>query len=916
MNRKNEGQPEKYYHQTVPEVEQALHTSLVSGLTSTEAEKRLQRIGPNQLKEGAKRAVWQMLLDQFKDALIIILLLSAGISVLLGEATDAIVISIIVILNATLSVIQEYRAEKSMDALKKMAVPESIVIREGMPEKINSTQLVPGDIVLLETGAYIPADLRLAEAVDLSIKEAVLTGESNPVEKTAKELPYKEEISLGDRLNMAYMSTEITTGRGKGIVIATGMETEIGAIADMLQQQKKEPTPLQKKLNQVGKNLGVIILFIIAIVVLVGCLRGIPFFDMFLTGISLAVAAVPEGLPAVVTIVLAIGVQQMIKKNALIRRLPSVETLGATTVICSDKTGTLTQNEMTVQKLVLIDREIEVEGVGYQPSGQFCQNNQPISPASINGDKTISLLLKAAALCNNAYLKQNEGNKQWEIMGDPTEGALLVVARKAGYQKEFLDKEYPRLKELPFDSDRKRMSTIHETPDGTRLLLVKGAIDQIVDRCVQYSNNEVELSWSDAILKKVFAQNNKLTISALRVLALAYRELTTDEENIIKQNQKLDFEKTESGLIFLGLIAMADPPRLEAKEAVQKCQKAGIRPVMITGDFPLTAQAIAEQIGIYQTGDRIITGLELEKMSQQELEKVVMKTSIFARVSPRHKMRIVQALQQNNQIVAMTGDGVNDAPALKESDIGIAMGITGTDVAKEAADMILTDDNFSSIVSAVEEGRKIYQNIQKFFRFLLSCNLGEILIIFIAILIGLPRPLLPIQILWVNLVTDGLPALALGMDSAEKDIMTQPPRNPNQGIFSGKMGFNIFSQGFFIGLITLFIFYYGYSRYSLMVGETMAFATLSLSQLAQSLNSRSDKFSLFSLGIFSNSYLILAITASALLQLGVMVIPFLQSVFEVTSLTLAQWLIVVLISLTPIPFVEILKKLKLTYNAR
>ena len=905
-----ENQTNKYYLKTALEAEKELNTSLKVGLSSSEVKQRLEKIGPNQLKEGKKRTVWHMLIDQFKDVLIIILLASAVISVLLGEVTDAIVIGIIVILNAILSVLQEYRAEKSLDALKKMTVPETLVMRDGKQKKIKSTQLVPGDLVLLESGDRIPADLRLVEVTDLSIQEAILTGESEPAEKTNREIVSKEEIPLGDRLNIAYMGTTVIAGRGRGIVVATGMDTEMGQIASMLQEQKKELTPLQKKLNQVGKNLGIIILFVIAIVVLLGCLRGIPFFDMFLTGISLAVAAVPEGLPAVVTIVLALGVQQMIKKNAIIRRLPAVETLGATTVICSDKTGTLTQNQMTVQKLVLVDREIEVEGVGYQPFGQFRQNNQYIQPSD---DQAISLLLKAATLCNNSYLKQNEENNQWEIIGDPTEGALVVVAAKAGYQKEGLENKYPRLRELPFDSERKRMSTVHRTPEGNEILFVKGAPDQIIERCSSFRSNSKEKAWSQSLKGKIAEQNKKLASEALRVLAVAYREINSQEKEYIKENKKLNIEKTESELTFLGLVAMIDPPRKEAKEAVKTCRKAGIRPIMITGDYSLTAQAIADQIGIYQLGDRIITGSELEKMPQEELEKVVMKTTIFARVSPRHKMRIVHALQKNNQVVAMTGDGVNDAPALKESDIGIAMGITGTDVSKEAADMILTDDNFSSIVSAVQEGRKIYQNIQKFIRYLLSCNLGEILTIFVAILIGLPRPLLPIQILWVNLVTDGLPALALGLDPAEKDVMIQPPRNPKEGIFSGKMGFNIFSQGIFIGIITLIAFYYGYSQYSLVVGETMAFGTLSFTQLWQSLNSRSDKFSIFRLGIFSNRYLVLAILGSGILQLMVMLVPFLQSVFQVTALTFSQWLVVILISLTAIPYVELLKKLKLTY---
>ncbi len=910
INVENENQIKEYYLKPVTEIEQELSTSITKGLAFAQAEQLLEKIGPNQLKEGKKRTVWHMLLDQFKDVLIIILLASAVIAVLLGEATDAIVIGIIVILNALLSVVQENRAEKSLDALKRMTVPEALVIRDGKRKKIKSTQLVPGDIVLLEVGDRIPADLRLVEVTDLSIQESILTGESEPVEKTNQMIDNQGEVPLGDRLNMAYMGTTAIAGRGRGLVIATGMNTEIGHIAGMLQEQKKEPTPLQRKLNQVGKNLGIIILSVIVVVVLLGYLRGIPFFDMFLTGISLAVAAVPEGLPAVVTIVLALGVQQMSKKNAIIRRLPAVETLGATTVICSDKTGTLTQNEMTVRKLVFPEREIEVDGAGYQPLGQFRQENTLIQP---DEDETISFLLKAVTLCNNSYLRQIEGKEQWEIVGDPTEGALVVAGAKAGYQKEELENRYPRLRELLFNSERKRMSTIHRTPEGKEILFSKGAPEQILARCNSFRSNSKVLPLSQSQKEKIIEQNNRLALEALRVLAVAYREIGPQERENIVQKDKLDVDKMESGLTFLGLIAMIDSPREEAIDAVKICRRAGIRPVMITGDYKLTAQVIAEQLNIYRPGDRIITGSELEKMSQEELEEVVMKTTVFARVSPRHKMRIVLALQKNNQVVAMTGDGVNDAPAIKKSDIGIAMGITGTDVTKEAADMVLVDDNFSSIVSAVEEGRKIYQNIQKFIQYLLSCNLGEILTIFVAILIGLPRPLLPIQILWVNLVTDGLPALALGLDPAEKNVMRRPPRDPKEGIFSGKMGFNISSQGLFIGIITLIAFYYGYSKYSLDVGEAMAFGTLSFSQLWHSLNIRSNRFSIFRQGIFSNHYLVWAIITSGLLQLAVMLIPFLQSVFQVVTLSPFQWVLLILISLTPIPYVEILKRLKLTH---
>ncbi|MDD5014651.1 MAG: calcium-transporting P-type ATPase, PMR1-type [Atribacterota bacterium] len=895
----------KYYQQSIDEVVKYSETDLKTGLSSPEVKKRLDEIGPNQLEGKKSRTPWDMFLGQFKDVLVLILLISALVSFFLGEVSDAIVIAIILILNAALGVAQEYKAEKSLAALKKLTTPNALVIRNGKQARIKATQLVPGDIVLLESGDHIPADLRLTMVTNLKIQEAILTGESVPVEKKS-ELINKENISLGDQNNLAFMGTAVISGRGRGIVVATGMKTEMGQIAKMLEEQKQEETPLQKKLNQVGKKLGLIILIVVGFVVLLGYLRGIEFFEMFLIGISLAVAAVPEGLPAVVTIVLALGVQRMIKKHVIVRRLPAVETLGATTVICSDKTGTLTQNQMTVRKLVLPEKNIEVEGEGYQPVGKFYQTGQEIQPQA---DSDLSLLLKGAVLCNNAELQKNNDNEQWEIIGDPTEGALVVTAAKAGYDKEKLEEDYPRVNEFPFDSDRKQMSTIHQTADGNQIIFVKGAPDQVVDYCEYYQKNGSKEEMGESVKNKVLSQNRELAQEALRVLAIAYRFV--DKENLDEIKKIKDAEKE---LIFLGLMAMIDPPHKEAIESVKICLRAGIHPIMITGDYSLTAKAIAAELGIYRSGDRVITGNDLEKMSQSELEEAVKNTTIFARVSPRHKRRIISALQKNKQVVAMTGDGVNDAPALKESDIGIAMGIAGTDVTKEASDMILTDDNFSSIVAAVEEGRKIYQNIKKFIHYLISCNLGEIIAIAGAILIGLPSPLIPIQILWVNLVTDGLPALALGLDPTEEDIMRRPPRDPNKGIFSGKMGFNIFSQGIFIGFLALCAFYLGLTFYSLDIARTMAFATLSFSQLSQSLNSRSEKYSIFKIGLFTNLYLIMAIFISGLLQYIVISMAPLQVFFKTVPLALNQWWIIIILSLSPIIYVELLKLMKLTYK--
>ena len=895
----------KCYQQSVDEVVKYSETDLKIGLSAPEVKKRLDKVGLNRLEEKKGRTPWDMFVGQFKNVLVLILLIAALVSFILGEVSDAIVIAIILILNATLGVVQEYKAEKSLAALKKMVAPAALVIRDGRHTRIEAAQLVPGDVVLLESGDRIPADLRLYRVTNLKIQEAVLTGESVPVEKKS-ELIDKEDVSLGDRNNLAFMGTAVISGRGRGIVVATGMETEMGQIAGMLEEQKQEDTPLQKQLNQVGKKLGLIILIVVGLVVLLGYLRGIPFFEMFLTGISLAVAAVPEGLPAVVTVVLALGVQKMTKKHVIVRRLPAVETLGATTVICSDKTGTLTQNQMTVRKLVLPGKNIEVEGEGYQPIGKFYQTGQEIQPQI---DPDLSLLLKGAVLCNNAELQKNNDNEQWEIIGDPTEGALVVTAAKAGYDKEKLEEDYPRVNEFPFDSDRKQMSTIHQTNGGNHIIFVKGAPDQVISYCKYYQKNGIIEEMGESIRNKVLSQNRELAQEALRVLAIAYRFV--DKENLDEIKEIKDAEKE---LIFIGLMAMIDPPRKEAIESVKTCLRAGIHPIMITGDYSLTAKAIATEIGIYHSGDRIIAGDDLEKMSQSELEEAVENTTIFARVSPRHKRRIVRALQKRNQVVAMTGDGVNDAPALKESDIGVAMGIAGTDVTKEAAEMILTDDNFASIVGAVEEGRKIYENIKKFIHYLISCNLGEIIAIAGAILIGLPSPLIPIQILWVNLVTDGLPALALGLDPTEEDIMRRSPRDPNAGIFSGKMGFNIFSQGIFIGLITLVAFYLGVSFYSLEIARTMAFATLAFSQLSQSLNSRSEKYSIFKIGLFSNPHLTLAILISGCLQLLVILIVSLQVIFKTVFLTLDQWWVVIILSLSPILYVELLKLMKLTYK--
>jgi P-type Ca2+ transporter type 2C len=892
-----------WYRKSVSTIVEEINTDLQKGLNTEEINERLNIYGQNRLKEKKGRSPLQMFFDQFKNVLVIILLISAVVSAFLGETGDAVIITIILILNSTMGVIQEYKAEKSLAALKEMTAPDALVLRDGKQQQIMASELVPGDIVLLEAGDYVPADLRLFSSIDLKTEESVLTGESFPVEKTI-DIINQDKAPLGDQKNLAFMGTAVTYGNGRGIVIATGMETEMGQIAEMLGKEDREPTPLQQRLDRMGKKLGLLTLFIVIIVIIAGLFRGMGFLDMFMTGISLAVAAVPEGLPAVVTIVLALGVQRMINKHAIIRHLPAVETLGATTIICTDKTGTLTQNQMTVKSIYLPGKNIEVGGEGYKPEGEFflASTDKKINPEK---EDDLSLLLKAATLCNNAELYFNDEKNNWNIIGDPTEGALIVTAAKAGLQKAQLEINYSRIKEFPFDSSRKLMSTINLTPEQKKLVLAKGAPDEILKICTLYRYKGENKPLDEEMRKEVLSQNEAYASNALRVLAVACKDFEDKEE--------YQLEKVENNLTFIGLMAMIDPPRQEVNSSVQTCKQAGIKPIMITGDYPVTARTIATELGIYNQGDRIITGSELEEMPQDELEKAVLETTVFARVSPRHKSRIVNAFKQNKQIVAMTGDGVNDAPALKESNIGVAMGITGTDVSREAADMVLTDDNFASIVAAVGEGRAIYQNIKKFIRFLLSCNIGEILALFIAIIIGLPRPLIPIQILWVNLVTDGLPALALGVDPAAHDLMQRPPRDPDEGIFAGKTGFNIISQGLYIGFITLISFVIGLSYYSLPVAQTMAFGTLSLSQLWHSFNSRSERYSIFKIGFFSNKYLLLAITISGVLQLVVMILPSLQQLFKVTPLSGVQWLILILISASPICFVELLKKLGLTY---
>ncbi|WP_027363649.1 calcium-transporting P-type ATPase, PMR1-type [Desulfotruncus alcoholivorax] len=870
------------------------------GLSDREARTRLERVGPNMLEKGPDIAMWQMFLNQFKDFMVLVLLAATAISGFLGEWSDAITISIIVLLNAVLGVMQEYRAERSMEALRELTAPEARVLRGGLEKKIPAAELVPGDIVILEAGDRVPADIRLTHTVDIEAVEATLTGESTPVRKHTRTL--ERQAGPADTGNMAFMGTVLTRGRGQGIVVATGMATEMGQIAGMIREAENEPTPLQRRLAQLGKGLITFCLGVCALVVLVGIQRGEPVYQMFLVGVSLAVAAIPEGLPAIVTVALAIGVQRMIRRNAIIRRLPAVETLGCATFICSDKTGTLTQNEMTVRRVYVAGGWLEVTGEGYDPKGKFTGRLQESSVADFNK------MMQIAALCNNSVLLRNNisigglfrknGGKNsvaWQINGDPTEGALMVMAAKAGFWREKLEKQDLRLAEIPFDSERKRMTVICGDKNGKKEALVKGAPDVVLGLCTHYLKEGRPVPLDNRERAIILAANSDMAENALRVLGLAYRELPAGFN--VKEAGPAEVERN---LVFAGLAGMIDPPRPAAISAVHTCRRAGIKVAMITGDHQLTARSVAREMGIAGRDGRTLTGEEIEKLSDEELARLAENTHVYARVSPRHKLRIVKALKANGHVVAMTGDGVNDAPAVKEADIGISMGITGTDVTREASSMVLADDNFSSIVAAVEEGRGIYENIRKFIRYLLSCNVGEVLVMFLAVLGGLPLPLLPIQILWMNLVTDGLPAMALGVDPVDGNIMRRPPRDPGESIFAHGLGLRILGSGSFIAMLTLLVFWYAFMEgRNLDFSRTMAFNTLVFLQLFYVFACRSEHASIREIGLFTNPHLVGAVLISMLLQVSVTYLPFLNPIFHTVPLGLGHWVIILVFAVFP-----------------
>lgn len=900
---------ENWFNKSVEETEKAFETNIETGLTDEQVKQSREKYGKNELKAKKKKSLFVKFLEQFKDFMIIVLIISAIVSGIVGVAegegiTDTIIILIVVIVNAIIGVAQENKAEKSLEALQKMSSHAAKVMRNGKLVVIPSKELVPGDVVILETGDYVPADLRLIEAVNLKSQESALTGESVPVEKISSVLEEKE-LGVGDRINMVFSSSLITYGRGKGIVVNTGMETQVGKIAGIINEAVDTQTPLQVKLNKLGKTLGLAALAICVVIFVIGLIYGKEPIHMFMTAVSLAVAAIPEGLPAVSTIVLAVGVQKMVKRNAIVKRLPAVETLGSATVICSDKTGTLTQNKMTVKELFYNAQTFNIEEVKQTEKGE-----------------DLKKLIYTSMLCNDTKIGKNK-----ELSGDPTETALIDMGFTLDFDPSIYD-EMQRVEEIPFDSDRKLMTTINQLGDKY-IVYTKGGVDELLKRCNSYLvNNEIKKDLVE-FRKTIDEANKKMAEKALRVLAMGYKELD-------HMPTKEEMQGMEQDLIYIGMVGMIDPPREEAKLAVEKCKSAGIKPVMITGDHKITATAIAKQLGILQEESEAITGLELEKMSDEELKKNVRHYSVYARVSPEHKVRIVKAWQANGEVVAMTGDGVNDAPALKTADIGCAMGVVGTDVAKEAADVILTDDNFATVVSAVEEGRRIYDNILKAIQFLLSSNVGEIIVLFITILITpllakwfgitditLLEPLLPIHILWVNLVTDSLPALALAFDPANRDVMKRKPIKPGKGVFTKGMTWRIIYQGVMIGAITIAAFCIGLAtpkeaipgltldETKIEVGQTMAFTVLALSELVHVFNIRNNRESIFKTGIGGNRKLIWATLASATLMFVILLIPGLRHIFSIPILPVENILEIICLVLAPVVIVELFKLFKI-----
>lgn len=900
-----------WHQKTTEELFKELESSQ-EGLSQTEAQNRLAQYGLNEIASGRRRTALQIFFSQFKDFMILILIIAAVVAGVVGDLTDTLIIAIVVIFNAVIGFVQEYQAQRAIEALKELTALKATVLRDGEKRLIPSGEVIPGDLVFLEAGNIVPADLRLVDAVHLKAEEASLTGESQPVEKRTTPIP-EENLPLGDQKNMAFSGTVVVTGRGAGVAVETGMNTQMGRIAAMIQKEEDVKTPLQKRMAQFGRNLTWAILAVIAVIFGIGLLRGEELVLMFLTAVSLAVAAIPESLPAVITIALALGAKKMVERHVLIRKLPAVESLGSVTYICADKTGTLTQNRMTVEKIYLDGNEIAITGAGYLPIGQFKTGEKVLTP---DNDPSLELFLKGMALCNDATLQwpalaeEESRGRQYrdgEVLGDPTEGALLVLAAKGEIFKEDLAVSYPRIMEVPFDSTRKRMSTLHKIPPplskggeeekspfikgaahpepgegraGGFVAFTKGSVESLLELSVSCCGLNAASPFGEKEKSRILEAAQKMAQEGLRVLGLAYREFETLP----------DLHQIEKNLIFVGIAGMLDAPRPEARDAVALCRAAGIQPVMITGDHPQTAEVIARRLGILDHGQEVITGPELMTMEMAEFEARVEKIRVYARVNPEHKIKIVKGLQDKGHLVAMTGDGVNDAPALKAADIGVAMGITGTDVAKEASGMILSDDNFASIVAAVREGRRIYDNLRKFVRYLLTTNASEVMVIFVAPFFGMPLPMLPVHILWINLVTDSLPALALTVEPEEQGIMKRPPRSPNESLFSRGLGRHILWVGSLMAVITLAIMAWAYFTGDAH-WQTMVFTTLVFAQLAHVLAIRSERDSFFTQGPFSNLPLLGSVALGMLLQLALIYVPVFESFFHTQPLELWELLL-------------------------
>ncbi|AKB77047.1 Cation-transporting ATPase, E1-E2 family [Methanosarcina horonobensis HB-1 = JCM 15518] len=900
-----------YYDQEISSVFEELRTS-EKGLSPEDAEKRLEEYGKNELKEKEKVSVFRLFLSQFKSILIFILIIASVVSAALGEAIDAVVILFTVFLAGVLGFVQEYRAEKAIELLKSLTSPEAVVIRGGSEKEIPSTELVPGDVILLQTGDRIPADARIIKEFNLKVDESSLTGESVPVQKTTDALP--ADTAEADRKNMVYAGTAVAYGRGKAVITATGMKTSFGELAGLLGTIERSRTPLQESLDKFGRWIGAATLVIVAFVAVLGIFLGFPPLDMFLWGVALAVAAIPEALPAVVTVGLGLGVRRMVKRHALVRKLPSVETLGATNVICSDKTGTLTQNKMTVEGMYVNGKILRVTGQGYNPEGKFLKGDLEKSGSEVSADdEHLRVLLLGAALCNDSNLYKEED--VWKITGDPTEAALVVAATKAGFEKSELDRKYPRLAEIPFSSESKRMTTFNKLEDGLDSFLdselvafSKGAPEVILGSCTKiFLNGEVKALTPEQ-KQEISEIVKELADQALRVMAFSFRPLEEGFSPDKVSSGEIPAEKVEEDMVFSGLVGMRDPPREEVKAAIKTCEDAGIKTVMITGDHKITAAAIARELGILKENDLTLTGSELDSLEDKEFEDRVEKVSVYARVYPAHKLRVVEALKKKGYVVAMTGDGVNDAPALKAADMGIAMGITGTDVSKEASSMILTDDNFASIVSAVEEGRNIFKNIKNFITYGLSAHIGEVLIVLIAILGWQILPLLAVQILWINLITDGLPPMALSVEPPDRGLMRQKPRNVEQGLITRREIAAGFGLGGLIAAQALTVLAWALdSGFSTSKLQTLIFTLIVFSEMFNAFNWRSDRYSVFSLGLFTNKALVYAVLTTIILQLMVIYVPFLQFAFRTVPLSLYEWGIILALASTTLISMEIVK---------